>query len=110
MASDSRPRTPHLPEQPHLNWSNPAVVDAMLGVARFWLDRGVDGFRLDVPHCIGKDMTFADCPPALREHRQSIPTDPPETHEPLRRIRALVDSYPGDRTTIGEVNLLTSAQ
>ena len=44
-----------LPQQPDLNWDNPEVVEAMHDVLRFWLDRGVDGFRADVVHLIGKD-------------------------------------------------------
>ena len=56
-----------LAQQPDLNWSNPEVVDAMHRVLRFWLDRGVDGFRIDVVHCIGKDPVFPDQPAALGE-------------------------------------------
>ena len=48
-----------LPEQPDLNWDEPAVAEAMHGVLRFWLDRGVDGFRMDVVHKIGKDPDCA---------------------------------------------------
>src|SRR4051794_4395997 len=49
-----------LPEQPDLNWRNREVVEAMHGVLQFWMDRGVDGFRIDVAHCLGKDPDFAD--------------------------------------------------
>ena len=52
------------PEQPDLNWRNPAVVDAMSGVVRFWLDRGVDGFRLDALDRLLKDPELRDDPPA----------------------------------------------
>ncbi len=48
------------PEQPDLNWSNYEVRAAMLDVLRFWLDRGVDGFRADVVHLIGKDPALPD--------------------------------------------------
>jgi len=96
-----------LPEQPDLNWSNPEMVEAMLDVLRFWLDRGVDGFRADVVHNIGKDPVLADLP----EERAPIPSvafnDRPETHPLLRRIRKLLDSYPGDRMMVGEVILST---
>ena len=51
-----------LPEQPDLNWANPEVVAAMHDTLRFWLDRGVDGFRMDVIHCIGKDPALPDVP------------------------------------------------
>src|SRR5215212_738108 len=44
-----------LPEQPDLNWANPLVVEAMHDVLRFWLRRGVDGFRIDVAHALAKD-------------------------------------------------------
>ena len=51
-----------LPEQPDLNWRNPQVQAAMFEVARFWLDRGIDGFRADVVHNIGKSEALADHP------------------------------------------------
>ena len=59
-----------LPEQPDLNWANPAWSTAMHGVLRFWLDRGVDGFRVDVVHLIGKDPALPDHPP----RRSPIPS------------------------------------
>src|SRR5262249_28136120 len=49
-----------LPEQPDLNWRNPELVEAMHGTLRFWLDRGVDGFRMDVIHGIVKRADLAD--------------------------------------------------
>jgi len=49
-----------LPAQPDLNWDEPAVVEAMHGVLRFWLDRGIDGFRADVVHLIGKDPALGE--------------------------------------------------
>ena len=51
-----------LPEQPDLNWRNPEVVEAMLGVLRYWLDRDVDGFRVDVIWHLIKDAEFRDNP------------------------------------------------
>ncbi|HNG52793.1 MAG TPA: alpha-amylase family glycosyl hydrolase, partial [Nitrospira sp.] len=54
-----------LPEQPDLNWANPAVRDAVFGVVRFWLDRGVDGFRLDAINWLGKDTSWPDNPRRL---------------------------------------------
>ena len=54
-----------LPEQPDLNWANPEVEAAMHDTLRFWLDRGVDGFRMDVIHAIGKDPEQPDDPPGL---------------------------------------------
>jgi alpha-glucosidase len=95
-----------LPEQPDLDWGNPAVVDAMHGVMRFWLDRGVDGFRIDVTHCIGKDPALPDNPAEVAAIPHSALNDVPETHDHLRELRRLVDAYPGDRLLLGEVYLL----
>jgi alpha-glucosidase len=94
-----------LPAQPDLNWRNPEVVEAMHGVLRFWLDRGIDGFRIDVVHCIGKDPSFADDHRCAAGEPLSRFNDQPYTHELLRGIRRLVDSYPGDRVIVGEVNI-----
>jgi len=94
-----------LPEQPDLNWANPAVVEAMHGVLRFWLDRGVDGFRADVIHLIGKDPSLPDQPPALAELDLVGVHDQAGTHPLLRSIRAVLEAYPDDRVMVGEVNL-----
>lgn len=94
------------PSQPDLNWSNPAVQDAMFDTLRFWLDRGVDGFRMDVINLIGKDPALPDVDPDYVGLPQVILNDRPETHELLRRIRTLLDSYPGDRLALGEVAML----
>jgi alpha-glucosidase len=98
-----------LPQQPDLNWGNREVVDAMHGVLRFWLDRDVDGFRIDVVHLIGKDPALPDQPAELGPVDRVGIHDDPRTHPLLREIRRLVDSYPGDRVTIGEVNLHSTA-
>ena len=94
--------------QPDLNWDQPAVVEAMHDVLRFWLDRGVDGIRADVIHCIGKDPDLPDDPPAVAGIPHSALNNVPVTHERLRAIRRLVDEYPGDRVIVGEVYLLTT--
>jgi alpha-glucosidase len=86
-----------LPQQPDLNWDNPEVESAMHEVVRFWLDRGVDGFRIDAVHKLGKDPDLRDNEPELR-HDQDWPT----VHERLRRIRALLDEY-HERMLVGEV-------
>ncbi len=99
-----------LPQQPDLNWHNPEVVQAMHEVLRFWLDRGVDGFRNDVVHCVGKDPTFADDPRCLAGETMVQINDQPYSHEVLRGLRRLVDGYPGDRVLIGEVNIRSTAQ
>lgn len=98
-----------LPEQPDLNWANAGVVEAMHGVLRFWLDRGVDGFRADVIHLIGKDPALPDQPPDLAEIDLVGVHDHPASHPLLRAIRSVLDSYEGDRVMVGEVNLGTPA-
>jgi alpha-glucosidase len=95
-----------LPEQPDLNWANPEVEEAQRDVLRFWLDRGVDGFRADVVHLIGKDPDLPDLPPEYRGWKLPAVHDDPRTHPLLRRIREVVDSYPGERMVVGEVNLI----
>lgn len=98
-----------LPEQPDLDWSHPAVVAAMHDVVRFWLDRGVDGFRIDVVHLLGKDPALGDDPAELLPIPHCGLNDRPETHPILRDLRRLVDGYPGDRMMVGEVYLLDTA-
>jgi alpha-glucosidase len=98
-----------LPEQPDLNWGHPGVVGAMHGVLRFWLDRGVDGFRADVIHLIGKDPNLPDQPDDLAEIDLVGVYDHPAAHPLLRGIRTVLDSYPDDRVMVGEVNLGSAA-
>ena len=95
-----------LPQQPDLNWANPEVEAAVHDVMRFWLDRGVDGFRIDVAHGLGKDPELADDPEDLLPQPHVGHNDRPETHPILQRMRSLVDGYPGDRMLVGEVYLL----
>jgi alpha-glucosidase len=94
----------HLPQQPDLNWENPQVVEAMHDVLRFWLDRGVDGFRADVIHLIGKDPTSPEHPEVGTPQRL-LETDR-RSQRLIRGIRALLDSYPGERMMVGEVYIL----
>jgi len=96
------------PSQPDLNWDEPEVVAAMHDTLRFWLDRGVDGIRADVIHCIGKDPALPDDPPDVAGIPHSALNDVPITHQRIRHIRSLVDGYPGDRFVVGEVYLLTT--
>jgi len=92
-----------LPSQPDLNLHNSAVQDAILAVARFWLDRGVDGFRLDVANCYTHDRKLRDNPPSgltglARPYfmqRHIYDRDQPETFVFAERLRALVDEQPG---------------
>jgi len=92
------------PRQPDLNWDNPEVEAAMHDVLRFWLDRGVDGLRLDAIFKMAKDPELGDNEPGLR-HDQDWPT----IHERLRRIRAVIDEY-DSRMIVGEVYLLDLRQ
>ena len=102
-----------LREQPDLNWRNPEVVEEMLNVLRFWLERGVDGFRVDVLWHLIEDDQFRDNPPnpSWREgsdpYQKLIPlytTDQSEVHAVIARMRRLVDQYQ-DRVLIGEIYL-----
>src|SRR5687768_12175018 len=102
-----------LPEQPDLNWRNPEVVEAMLGVLRFWLERGVDGFRVDVLWHLIKDKDFQDNPPnpdwreGMDPYNALHPvhtSDRPEVHDIVRGMRRLLDAYP-ERVLIGEIYL-----
>jgi alpha-glucosidase len=97
-----------LAEQPDLNWRNPDVVAAMLDTLRVWLDRGGDGFRIDVVHLHGKPAELEDGPIDPKSGRAIPIHDYPDTHEHLRAIRKVLDSYPGDRTSVGEVYLMST--
>jgi len=98
-----------LPQQPDLNWANPEVVEAMHDALRFWMDLGVDGFRIDVVHGLGKDPALPDDPPEAAGIPHSGLNNEPSTHPILRDLRRLADSYPGDRVLVGEVFLLSTA-
>ena len=96
------------PEQPDLNWRDPAVHAEFLDVLRFWLDRGVDGFRIDVAMGLYKAEGLPDAGSAARPNDAVTRSgDPmwgrPEVHEVYREWRRLLDGYPGDRPAIGEV-------
>ncbi|MBS1662741.1 MAG: alpha-amylase [Bacteroidetes bacterium] len=102
-----------LVKQPDLNWRNPQVEEAMLNVMRFWLDRGVDGFRVDAMWHMIKDEQWRDNPrnPNYEEHmatyEQQIPaysTDQPEMHGIAARMRKLLDEY-DERLMIAEIYL-----
>ncbi len=108
-----------LSSQPDLNFHNPEVQDYMLGIMRFWLERGVDGFRLDVVNFYFHDRLLRDNP--VLEPRPVIPAvrpfdmqfsihqkTQPENLVFLQRLRALLDEYDA-RTTVGEVGELQRA-
>ncbi len=103
-----------LPEQPDLNWWNDAVRDEFDGILRFWFDRGVDGFRIDVCHMIVKDRELRDNPPAtgadhwfdqLRGQLQTWNSCRPEVHDVLRRWRSVARSYDPPRVFVGETHV-----
>jgi len=99
-------------QQPDLNYRNPEVVTAMLNAMRFWLDKGVDGFRVDVIGLMMKDPEFRDEPlnptwdginpfaSLLHIYTANLP----EVHDLIRRMRQILDSYP-DRMMVGETYL-----
>ncbi|MCP2286716.1 Alpha amylase, catalytic domain [Promicromonospora umidemergens] len=88
-----------LPQQPDLNWRNPEVVEAMHGVLRFWLDRGVDGFRIDVAHCTGKDPDFAGHPRCAAGEALIAVNDQPHSHE-VMLVRRLARRGGSARTLV----------
>jgi alpha-glucosidase len=111
-------RHTYLSEQPDLNWRNPEVVEAMFQVARFWLDMGVDGFRVDAAHQMMKDPEERDNPPAPpdypRPYKDMGEYDAfihlydfghPDVHEVHRRLRAVVEEYGTDVLTVGEIHI-----
>lgn len=102
-----------LKEQPDLNWRNPEVRAAMYDSLRFWLNRGVDGFRVDVIWHLIKDAEFQDNPPNLayqpsqaeiNRFLQVYSADQPEVHEVVSEMRRVLDEYP-ERVLIGEIYL-----
>jgi alpha-glucosidase len=90
-----------LAEQPDLNWDNPEVEAAMHDVLRFWLERGVDGFRIDALQRLAHDPLLRSNRGAARRHDQDWET----MHDRLRGIRRVVEEYE-DRMIVGEVALL----
>ena len=95
------------PEQPDLDWNLQLVRDDFEQVLRFWLDRGVDGFRIDVAHGLVKKASLEDEPEPFPENRFSsdwrTAVDQPEVHDIYRDWHRLTDEYDGDRMLVGEV-------
>lgn len=96
-------------QQPDLNWRNPAVEKAMFDTMRFWLDRGVAGFRLDAISTLFEDPQLRNDPERPGTNAQGDPNlssrysdNLPEVHDVMRRMRAMVDTYAGHRVLIGE--------
>jgi glycosidase len=109
-----------LKEQPDLNWRNPAVKAAMFDAVRFWLERGVDGFRIDVAHYIMKDPQLRDNPvnsePKPGLHKPLGDYDlqlhlydkgHPDVHTVYRELRQLLDAYSAERPrmAVGEIHI-----
>ncbi|MCM2423778.1 glycoside hydrolase family 13 protein [Streptomyces sp. RKAG293] len=106
------------PEQPDLNWRDPRVGDHFEEVLRFWLDRGVDGFRIDVAAGLFRHPELPDSPDPEADERTRDSVNPlawnqPEVHDVWRRWRALCESYTAhdgqDRLLVGEVSVPTAA-
>ncbi len=102
-----------LPFQPDLNYRNPEVRETMLGVAKYWLDKGVDGYRLDIFHSVYKDEQLRDNPFSIHyiPYRDEASffqkwvyhLHQPETFELAKSLRALVSGYSPEKMLIGEV-------
>jgi alpha-glucosidase len=104
-------------QQPDLNWRNPAVEKAMFDTMRFWLDRGVAGFRLDAIPELFEDPQLRNNTETGGVNAQGDPnmtstytSNLPEVHEVMRRMREMVNSYPGNRVLIGETYLPDMAE
>lgn len=102
-----------LKEQPDLNWRNAQIQQAMFDVMRFWLNKGVDGFRVDVMWHMIKDAQFRDNPrnsfyePHMATYEELLPvysTDQPEVHDIVHSMRHVLDEY-RERMMIGEIYL-----
>ena len=92
------------PEQPDLNWQNPQVRAEFVAILRFWLDRGVDGFRVDVAHGLAKPAGLPDAVhPGERGNRPYFDQD--GVHEIYREWRAVLDAYEPRRTLVAEARL-----
>ncbi|MEX0873878.1 MAG: alpha-amylase family glycosyl hydrolase [Actinomycetota bacterium] len=100
-----------LPTQPDLNWWNEEVAVAFDQILRFWFDRGVAGFRIDVCHAIIKDRELRDNPPATKDDSRAVQaigqrdvytTNRPEVHGVLRRWREVARTFDTERVLLGE--------
>jgi alpha-glucosidase len=104
-----------LPQQADLNWRNPKVQEEFDGVMRFWLDKGVDGFRIDVANMLIKDKLLRNNPKSserddfeiwLFGQRPTYTTSRPEVHQILKRWRKIADSYPERKLLLGETTMV----
>jgi alpha-glucosidase len=92
----------YAPEQPDLNWDNPEILTEFEDILRFWLDRGVDGFRIDVADFLIKHPALPDAA-GLPDGARKPWEDQDGLHEIYRSWRRVIDSYPGDRVFVGEI-------
>ena len=88
--------------QPDLNWWNPEIGAEFESILRFWLDRGVDGFRVDVAHGLYTPADLADAPPTPGPANGFPLWDQPEVHEVYRRWRKILEEYDGERMAVAE--------
>jgi alpha-glucosidase len=102
-------------QQPDLNWRNPEVRKAMYDVCRFWLDKGVAGFRLDAVETLFEDAKLRNekilpgtNPYGDPHETWTLTSDLPEIHDVMRQLRKIVDSYPGNRVLVGETYTRTT--
>jgi alpha-glucosidase len=102
------------PKQPDLDWTNAEVVAEFESILRFWLDRGVDGFRIDVAHGLAKDPAMPDVAGQFDVGGAAAAGHPhwdrDEVHEVYRGWRRITDAYDGDRCFVGEVWVQTPEQ
>ncbi|HET7745139.1 MAG TPA: alpha-amylase family glycosyl hydrolase [Gaiellaceae bacterium] len=94
------------PEQPDLDWWNADVRAEFERILRFWLDRGVAGFRIDVAHALIKDRDLRDEPDPGAPFDRVYALNRPETHEILQSWRRIADSYESRRILVGEAYVL----
>lgn len=98
------------PEQPDLNWWNPDVQAEFERIVSFWLDRGADGYRIDVASALFKRKDLADVPMVqdlltgtVRPDPAFLVVDQPEVHDVYRSWRKIADTYRPDRVLVGEI-------
>jgi alpha-glucosidase len=99
-------------QQPDLNWRNPQVENAMMNMLRFWLDRGVAGFRLDAVPLLFEDPSLENEEMFAGKNKFGDPNEStklqenlPEVHGVIQRMRSMINGYPDDRVLVGETYL-----
>ena len=104
-------------QQPDLNWRNPVVETAMFDSMRFWLDRGIAGFRLDAIPTLFEDTKLRDDKVVGGTNAQgdtilddTMTSNLPEVHDVIKRMRQMAEKYPGNRVLIGETYLPNTAE